>query len=90
METISYKVEFPDPYENAYERVIMEFEHRLRSREMEGIEAALKEHGYVKEHTCKLGEPSTYYPVHLMTCSYCGEETQEANYCSKCGAKAVV
>ena len=41
------------------------------------------------ERTCKLGEPSTYYPVHLMTCSYCGKETQESSYCSRCGAKVV-
>ena len=100
MGEISYKVELPDPYQNAYERVIMEFERRMRSREMEGIEAALKEHGFVKERTCQFTyegvdeswQGDELYPVNTVKCTACGAlvyDVNPRNYCPNCGARVV-
>lgn len=92
MEKIEYNLELPDPYENAYKRAIMELENRLRSREMEGIEAALAEYGYVKERTC-VSEGYGNMSGSDMPCGYCSECTGEipngSKYCPECGAKVV-
>lgn len=52
MDKLTYRFEIADPYPSAFEKVMQEFHRKLQDREMEGIEAALKEHGYVKERTC--------------------------------------
>lgn len=100
MDTISYKIEIPDPYQNAYERMTMELHHRLLTREMVGIEAALKEYGYVKVKTCKVSYEyvGTIFPhsilVKELSCGHevripysNGEELQVVNNCPECGAK---
>lgn len=77
-----FEIKFPDPYQNAYERVIIELESRIRRREMDGLEAALKEYGYVKERTCK--------NVDEYGSNVGGERNWETNgfgfECSCCGA----
>lgn len=78
MEKIEYRIELPDPYESAYEKAMTKIREDLESRETEGIEAALKEHGFVKVRTCKNVADDYESESNHFVCSECNAHVFDA------------
>lgn len=89
------KIELPDPYRCVFEGVCLLLEQRIRDREMEGLEDALREYGYVKERTCKRVVKTNERPGKTVfnqwyACSKCGcPLNPNDKYCPNCGARVV-
>ena len=80
---ITYRIEY-DLYQDAKERIA----RKIEADGEEALALALKEFGFVWEHTCRQIRLAEW----LWECSECGSKHDTGalyNYCPNCGAKVV-